>query len=87
MLAGPAAPAAPEPLRRLLGPTRAEILLLIGPPITTTQLAAVTGLALGTIGDHLRVLTDAGLAERHRSGHTSSTTEHRPASSCWPARP
>jgi DNA-binding transcriptional ArsR family regulator len=68
MLAGPAAPLAPAPLRRLLGPTRAQILLLIGTPITTTQLAAVTGLALGTIGDHLRVLSDAGLAERHRSG-------------------
>jgi len=68
MLASPAVPAAPEPLRRLLGPTRAEILLLIGKPITTTQLAAVTGLALGTIGDHLRILLDAGLAERHRSG-------------------
>jgi DNA-binding transcriptional ArsR family regulator len=68
MLATPARPAAPEPLRRLLGPTRAEILLLIGTPITTTQLAAVTGLALGTIGDHLRILLDAGLAERHRSG-------------------
>jgi DNA-binding transcriptional ArsR family regulator len=68
MLASPALPAAPEPLRRLLGPTRAEILLLIGQPITTTQLAAVTGLALGTIGDHLRILADAGLAERQRSG-------------------
>jgi DNA-binding transcriptional ArsR family regulator len=68
MLASPAGPAAPEPLRRLLGPTRAEILLLIGQPITTTQLTAVTGLALGTIGDHLRILLDAGLAERHRSG-------------------
>ncbi len=68
MLASPAAPAAPEPLRRLLGPTRAEILLLIDEPITTTQLAAVTGLALGTIGGHLRILADAGLAERHRAG-------------------
>jgi DNA-binding transcriptional ArsR family regulator len=68
MLASPAARTAPEPLRRLLGPTRAEILLLLGEPITTTQLAAVTGLALGTIGSHLRILLDAGLAERHRSG-------------------
>jgi DNA-binding transcriptional ArsR family regulator len=81
MLAGPAAPMAPEPLRRLLGPTRAEILLLIGTPITTTQLAAVTGLALGTIGDHLRILLDAGLAERHRSGahvlyHRTPTGQH-----------
>jgi DNA-binding transcriptional ArsR family regulator len=68
MLASPAARTAPEPLRRLLGPTRAEILLLLGDPITTTQLAAVTGLALGTVGSHLRILLDAGLAERHRSG-------------------
>jgi DNA-binding transcriptional ArsR family regulator len=68
MLASPAEPLAPAPLRRLLGPTRAEILLLIGTPITTTQLAAATGLALGTIGDHLRILLDAGLAERQRSG-------------------
>jgi DNA-binding transcriptional ArsR family regulator len=68
MLASPAARTAPEPLRRLLGPTRAEILLLLGEPITTTQLTAVTGLALGTIGSHLRILLDAGLAERHRSG-------------------
>jgi DNA-binding transcriptional ArsR family regulator len=68
LLASPAARTAPEPLRRLLGPTRAEILLLIGKRITTTQLAAVTGLAIGTVGDHLRVLSDAGLAERHRSG-------------------
>jgi DNA-binding transcriptional ArsR family regulator len=68
MLASSVTPAAPEPLRRLFGPTRAEILLLIGNPITTTQLVAVTGLALGTVGDHLRVLLDAGLAERQRSG-------------------
>jgi DNA-binding transcriptional ArsR family regulator len=68
MLAAPIAPAAPEPLRRLLGPTRAKILLLIVSPITTTQLAAVTGCAIGTVGNHLRVLLDAGLAERHRSG-------------------
>jgi Bacterial regulatory protein, arsR family len=68
MLAGEDRPAAPEPLRRLLGPTRAEILVRVGTPITTTQLVAVTGLALGTVGDHLRVLLDAGLAERHRSG-------------------
>lgn len=68
MLASPAARTAPGPLGRLLGPTRAEILFLLGTPISTTQLAAITGLALGTIGSHLRVLLDAGLAERHRSG-------------------
>jgi DNA-binding transcriptional ArsR family regulator len=81
MLASPAARTAPQPLRRLLGPTRAEILVLIGQPITTTQLAALTGLALGTIGSHLRILLDAGLAERHRAGanvlYRRTPTGHR----------
>jgi hypothetical protein len=68
MLASPAARTAPGQLRRPLGPTRAEMLLLIGEPVTTTQLATLTGLALGSIGSHLRILLDAGLAERHQSG-------------------
>jgi DNA-binding transcriptional ArsR family regulator len=98
MLASPAARTVPEPLRRLLGPTRAEILLLLGEPITTTQLAAVTGLALGTIGSHLRILLDAGLAERQRSGasvlYRRTPTGHQllghrdpPGSASQPARP
>jgi DNA-binding transcriptional ArsR family regulator len=70
LLADPAARAAPAALRRLLGATRADILRLLDQPASTTQLVAATGLALGTVGTHLRVLLDARLVDRHRSGAT-----------------
>ena len=54
--------------RRLLGPTRADLLHLLATPASTTQLVAITELSLGTVGDHLRVLLDSGLVERSRSG-------------------
>jgi DNA-binding transcriptional ArsR family regulator len=70
LLADPGARAAPTALRRLLGSTRADILRLLDRPASTTHLVAVTGLALGTVGAHLRVLLDARLVERRRSGAT-----------------
>jgi DNA-binding transcriptional ArsR family regulator len=70
MLADPAGRAAPAALSRLLGPARANILCLLDQPTSTTQLAAVTGLAMGTVGGHLRILLDARLVERRRSGAT-----------------
>jgi hypothetical protein len=62
--------AAPSALRRLLGPTRADILRLLDQPASTTHLTAVRCVALGTVGTHLRVLLDACLVERCRSGAT-----------------
>jgi DNA-binding transcriptional ArsR family regulator len=53
-----------------LGAARAEVLLLLGSPMSTSQLAAVTGLALGSVGRHLRVLLEAGLVERRRAGRS-----------------
>jgi len=70
LLTNPGANTAPAALRRLIGPTRADILRLLDPSMSTTQLAAVTGFALGTVGAHLRILLDAGLVERRRSGAT-----------------
>ncbi|MDH6580008.1 winged helix-turn-helix domain-containing protein [Kitasatospora sp. MAP5-34] len=64
---GPAA-AAPTALARLLGASRAEILARTDPPRSTSQLAALTGLGLGTVGDHLKVLLEARLVDRRRSG-------------------
>jgi DNA-binding transcriptional ArsR family regulator len=58
----------PEPLVRLLGRTRARILDGLDAPRSTSALAAETGLPLGSVGGHLRVLLDAGLLERRRSG-------------------
>ncbi|WP_329123690.1 ArsR/SmtB family transcription factor [Streptomyces sp. NBC_01465] len=61
---------APEALSRLLGPGRAAVLTLIATPLSTTQLVALTGQGLGSVGRHLKVLLDAGLAGRRRAGRS-----------------
>jgi DNA-binding transcriptional ArsR family regulator len=55
-------------LARLIGPNRARVLRLLDQPRSTTQLAALTGLPLGAVGNHLRVLLDAGGVLRRRAG-------------------
>ncbi|MFF4834707.1 helix-turn-helix domain-containing protein [Streptomyces sp. NPDC001315] len=63
-------PPVPAGLGALLGAARAGVLVLLGGPMSTTQLVAVTGQGLGTVGRHLRVLLDAGLVERRRAGRS-----------------
>ncbi|MEV6050159.1 helix-turn-helix domain-containing protein [Streptomyces sp. NPDC052107] len=60
----------PSALGALLGAARAEILLLLASPMSTTQLTAVTGQGLGSVGRHLKVLREAGLVERRRAGRS-----------------
>lgn len=60
--------AVPDALARLLGPARARVLTSARSPVSTTALTAVTGMPLGSVGGHLRVLLDAGLLERRRAG-------------------
>ncbi|MFI9545045.1 ArsR/SmtB family transcription factor [Streptomyces sp. NPDC052016] len=63
--------AVPAALGSLLGPARAAVLALLGAgPLSTTQLVALTGQGLGSVGRHLRVLLDAGLVERRRAGRS-----------------
>ncbi|MEU4833879.1 helix-turn-helix domain-containing protein [Streptosporangium sp. NPDC023615] len=69
-LAEPDRAAAPEALGRLLGPARAGVLVLLGTPMSTSQLVALTGQGLGSVGRHLRVLLDAGLVRRRRAGRS-----------------
>lgn len=69
-LAEPDGAPAPEALGRLLGPARARVLVLLGAPKSTTQLVALTGQGLGSVGRHLKVLLDAGLARRRRAGRS-----------------
>jgi DNA-binding transcriptional ArsR family regulator len=57
-------------LHRLLGASRAGILLALEDPASTTQLAATLGQSLGGIGGHLAVLREAGLVSRARSGRS-----------------
>lgn len=59
-----------EAVARLLGPARAQILSALAAPMSTTQLVAYTGYGLGSVGGHLKVLLDAGLAQRRRSGRS-----------------
>lgn len=60
----------PAALGRLLGPARADLLLRLATPASTTQLVRSTGYALGAVGDHLRVLREAGLVTRARAGRS-----------------
>ncbi|MEU1401566.1 ArsR family transcriptional regulator [Streptomyces sp. NPDC005728] len=64
VLAGDGDPAVPSGLGALLGPARAVVLVLLASPMSTTQLTAVTGQGLGSVGRHLKVLREAGLVER-----------------------
>lgn len=68
LLAEPVRRTPPRALTRLLGPVRADILTRLASPMSPTQLVAVTGYGLGSVGGHLRVLLDARLVERRRSG-------------------
>ncbi|MFD7078286.1 ArsR family transcriptional regulator [Nocardioides sp. NPDC059952] len=55
-------------LARLIGTNRAGVLALLDSPRSTTQLAALTHLPVGAVGNHLRVLLDAGVVMRRRAG-------------------
>jgi DNA-binding transcriptional ArsR family regulator len=57
-------------LGRLLGASRAAILLALEEPASTSQLAATLGQSLGGTGDHLAVLREAGLVTGARSGRS-----------------
>ncbi|GAA3351043.1 winged helix-turn-helix domain-containing protein [Amorphoplanes nipponensis] len=61
---------APDALARLIGPGRATILAALAAPMSTTQLVAVTGHGLGSVGNHLRVLLEARLVRRRRAGRS-----------------
>jgi DNA-binding transcriptional ArsR family regulator len=60
----------PAALARLIGPVRAQLLAELSSPRSTTQLVAITGYGLGSVGGHLAVLRDAGLVRRRRAGRS-----------------
>jgi DNA-binding transcriptional ArsR family regulator len=65
-------------LAALLGPGRARILILLDTPKSTTHLVALTGLGLGSVGRHLKVLLDARLIQRRRVGRSVLYSRTRP---------
>lgn len=69
-LADVSGPVVPEALGALLGTARAGVLVRLGSPLSTSQLVALTGQGLGSVGRHLKVLRDAGLVRRGRAGRS-----------------
>ncbi|GAA3934317.1 winged helix-turn-helix domain-containing protein [Streptomyces gulbargensis] len=60
----------PRALGALLGGARAGVLVRLESPKSTSQLVALTGQGLGSVGRHLKVLLDAGLVRRGRAGRS-----------------
>jgi DNA-binding transcriptional ArsR family regulator len=55
-------------LAPLVGANRAEVMTLLEVPRSTSQLAALSGQSIGSVGGHLKVLLEAGVVLRRRSG-------------------
>jgi DNA-binding transcriptional ArsR family regulator len=70
VLSEPDRASVPASLSRLLGPARGGVLVLLDAPKSTTQLVAMTGQRLGSVGGHLKVLLDSGLVGRRRAGRS-----------------
>lgn len=68
--AGAGEAAVSQPLARLLGASRAAVLVALEEPASTSQLTMILGQSLGGLGGHLAVLREAGLARRARSGRS-----------------
>jgi DNA-binding transcriptional ArsR family regulator len=58
----------PQTLAALIGPRRASVLALLETPCSTTRLARRLDVCAASVSQHLAVLHDAGLIERHRVG-------------------
>ncbi|MFJ3582733.1 transcriptional regulator [Streptomyces sp. NPDC090127] len=69
-LADVTGPAVPSALAALLGSARAGVLVRLESPLSTSQLVALTGQGLGSVGRHLKVLLDARLVRRRRAGRS-----------------
>ncbi|GAA1610564.1 ArsR/SmtB family transcription factor [Catellatospora bangladeshensis] len=63
-------PAADGALAALFGASRARLLDILRQPATTSELARRTGMAAGTVSEHLGVMHAAGLLARSRHGRT-----------------
>lgn len=77
----------PSPLAALVGPGRAQVLILLDTPKSTTQLVALTGLGLGSVGRHLKVLLDAHLVQRRRAGRSVLYSRTTPGDTLVDAQP
>jgi DNA-binding transcriptional ArsR family regulator len=66
MLWRPESEAPPDALAKLVGQSRAALLVALDSPRSTTELAALLGISLGAVSQHLAILREAGLVCGHR---------------------
>jgi hypothetical protein len=66
MLWRPQRPVPPDALAKLVGRSRAALLLALDCPRSTTELANALGVSSGGVSQHLAVLSSAGLVNRRR---------------------
>ena len=62
--------AAPDGLARVIGAARAQLLVLLDAPRSTTELARLAGITPGGVSQHLAALRDAGLLTSRREGRS-----------------
>lgn len=67
-------PQASDPLTAVLGRGRAQLLVEMRSPVSTTELARRTGLSAGGVSQHLATLRAAGLVVTQRHGRTVLNT-------------
>lgn len=67
-------PETPDRLGAVLGRGRARVLIEMGSPVSTTELARRTGITTGGVSQHLAVLRAAGLVTTHRHGRSVLNT-------------
>lgn len=84
-------PDAPGGLARVLGRSRARLLIELAAPATTTELARRTGLTTGGVSQHLSALRAAGLVVGSRAGryilYSRSAAADQMVSAATAARP
>jgi DNA-binding transcriptional ArsR family regulator len=61
--------AGPDAMSALFGPGRARMVCELARPATSTQLAELLGVSLGTVSGHLAVLRDSGVVTGAGAGH------------------
>jgi hypothetical protein len=66
MLWSPEQPAPPDALAKLIGASRASVLMALDRPRTTTELAGELGISSGGVSQHLATLREAGLVNGRR---------------------
>jgi DNA-binding transcriptional ArsR family regulator len=66
MLWRPESEPPPDALAKLVGQSRAALLVALDSPRSTTELAALLGISLGAVSQHLAILREAGLVCGHR---------------------